>query len=59
MACRVMRSGYPSALFYERLADWRSVRWQVMNRGGARTEKLSFDFTVDRVHWAIHGFVPE
>jgi DNA adenine methylase len=23
-----------------------------MNRGGVRTEKLWFNFTVDRVHWA-------
>ena len=52
LPCRVMLSGYPSALYDERLEGWRSVRWQVMNRGGVRTEKLWFNFAPDRVHWA-------
>ena len=53
--CPVMVSGYPSALYDERLAGWRSVQWQVMNQGGVRTEKLWFNFTVDRVHWARYA----
>jgi DNA adenine methylase len=28
------------------------VELQVMNHAGVRTEKLWFNFTVDRVHWA-------
>jgi len=52
LPCRVMLSGYPSALYDELLDGWRSIELQVMNQGGVRTEKLWFNFTVDRVHWA-------
>ena len=55
LPCPVMLSGYPSALYDERLAGWRSVQWQVMNRGGVRTEKLWFNFVPDRVFWARHA----
>ena len=55
LPCQVMLSGYPSALYDERLKGWRSVRWQVMNQGGVRTEKLWFNFVPDRVHWASHA----
>jgi len=50
--CRVILSGYPSALYDELLQGWRSLELQVMNQGGVRTEKLWFNFTADRVHWA-------
>ena len=53
--CQVMVSGYRSALYEERLGGWRSVEWQVMNRGGVRTEKLWFNFAPDRVHWARYA----
>ncbi|ATO31567.1 DNA adenine methylase [Dickeya dianthicola] len=36
----VMISGYPSALYDELLGDWRSITFQVMTRGGVRTEQL-------------------
>jgi len=52
LPCRVMVSGYPSILYDELLVGWRTVELQVMNHGGVRTEKLWFNFTVDRVHWA-------
>lgn len=52
LPCQVMVSGYPSALYDERLGDWRSVELQVMNQAGVRTEKLWCNFTTDRVHWA-------
>ena len=52
LPCRVMVSGYPSALYDELLVGWRSVELQVMNQSGVRTEKLWFNFTVDRLHWA-------
>ena len=48
-------SGYPSALYDELLEGWRSLELQVMNQGGVRTEKLWFNFTVDRVHWASYA----
>ena len=55
LPCQVMLSGYPSALYDAHLAGWRSVRWQVMNQGGVRTEQLWFNFVPDRVHWASHA----
>jgi DNA adenine methylase len=52
LPCPVLLSGYPSALYDECLADWHSLELQVMNQGGVRTEKVWFNFTPDRVHWA-------
>lgn len=40
----VMISGYPSELYDSLLADWRSIRFQVMTRGGVRTEQLWMNF---------------
>ena len=55
LPCQVMLSGYPSAL-YDRLLDgWQTLELQVMNQGGVRTEKLWFNFTPDRVHWASYA----
>ena len=55
LPCHVILSGYPSALYDELLGGWRSLELQVMNQGGVRTEKLWFNFTVDRVHWASYA----
>lgn len=55
LPCQVMLSGYPSALYDDLLDGWRSLELQVMNQGGVRTEKLWFNFTVDRVHWASYA----
>lgn len=52
LPCSVMLSGYPSALYDELLGRWQSVELQVMNQAGVRTEKLWFNFTLERVHWA-------
>ncbi|WP_293715986.1 DNA methylase [Thiolapillus sp.] len=52
LPCNIILSGYPSALYDERLAGWRTLELQVMNHAGVRTEKLWFNFTPDRVHWA-------
>jgi site-specific DNA-adenine methylase len=51
LPCNVMVSGYPSDLYDELLANWRSLELQVMNQAGVRTEKLWFNFVPDRVHW--------
>ena len=51
LPCSVILSGYPSHLYDEQLAGWRTLELQVMNQGGVRTEKLWFNFTPDRVHW--------
>jgi len=40
----VMISGYPSALYDELLAGWRSIKFQVMTRGGVRTEQLWMNY---------------
>lgn len=55
LPCQIIVSGYPSALYDELLVGWRSVELQVMNQGGVRTEKLWFNFTVDRVHWVSYA----
>jgi len=55
LPCDIIVSGYPSSLYEERLSGWRSLELQVMNQGGVRTEKLWFNFTVDRVHWARYA----
>jgi len=55
LPCHVMLSGYPSALYDELLKGWRSLELQVMNQDGVRTEKLWFNFTVDRLHWAKYA----
>jgi len=55
LPCNVMLSGYSSALYDVLLERWRSLELQVMNQGGVRTEKLWFNFTPDRVHWASYA----
>lgn len=55
LPCQVMVSGYPSALYDDLLEGWRSVELQVMNQAGVRTEKLWFNFRLDRVHWARYA----
>lgn len=54
LPCAAIISGYPSALYDETLSDWRSLEVQVMNQAGVRTEKLWFNFTPDKFHWASH-----
>lgn len=48
----VILSGYPSALYDELVGDWRQVRFQVMTRGGPRTECLWLNFPAGAVQWA-------
>lgn len=55
LPCAAIISGYPSALYDEALNDWRTLEVQVMNQAGVRTEKLWFNFTPDKVHWASHA----
>ena len=51
LPCNIILSGYPSKLYDTHLKDWQTMEIQVMNQGGVRTEKLWFNFTIDRVHW--------
>jgi site-specific DNA-adenine methylase len=55
LPCHVILSGYSSALYDEWLTGWQSLELQVMNQAGVRTEKVWFNFTVDRVHWANYA----
>ena len=55
LPCKVILSGYPSALYEELLPDWRSLELQVMNQAGVRTEKLWFNFAPDRVYWPSYA----
>lgn len=55
LPCQVLLSGYPSRLYDEQLAGWQSVELQVMNQAGVRTEKLWFNFSLERVHWASYA----
>ncbi len=48
----VMLSGYPSALYDKLLPGWRTLEFQVMSRGGVRTEKLWLSFAANSAHWA-------
>lgn len=52
LPCHVILSGYPSARYAEHVGHWQQLELQVMNQAGVRTEKLWFNFTPDRVHWA-------
>jgi len=51
----IIVSGYPSPLYDDLLKGWQTTQLQVMNQGGVRTEKLWFNFTIDRVHWASYA----
>lgn len=55
LPCNVILSGYPSALYDERLGDWHQLELQVMNQAGVRTEKLWFNFTPERLFWASYA----
>ena len=48
----VMLSGYPSALYDNLLPGWRTLEFQVISRGGVRTEKLWLSFEANSPHWA-------
>jgi DNA adenine methylase len=48
----VMISGYPSTLYDVWLRGWRTLEFQVMSRGGVRTEKLWMNFRGEGAHWS-------
>ena len=55
LPCRVILSGYPSALYDGMLEDLNCVALQAMTWGGPRTEKLWYNYDIDRVHWATYA----
>ncbi len=52
LPCRVILSGYPSFMYDNFLGDWNTIELQAMTWGGPRTEKLWFNYSIDRLHWA-------
>ncbi|MES9903124.1 MAG: DNA adenine methylase, partial [Sedimenticola sp.] len=48
LPCRVILSGYPSALYDSALEDWNRIELQAMTWGGPRTEKLWYNYEIDR-----------
>lgn len=55
LPCKVMISGYPSELYDITLEGWHSLEIQVMNQAGVKTEKVWFNFEIDRYHWATYA----
>lgn len=55
LPCKVMLSGYPSDLYDQTLGGWNHLEIQVMNQAGVRTEKVWFNFEIDRYHWATYA----
>lgn len=51
----VMLSGYPSALYDANLPGWHSIEFQVMTRGGVRTEKVWFNFEPTKVSSSLYA----
>jgi DNA adenine methylase len=52
LPCQVIISGYPSSLYDDNLSDWKNIELQVMSRGGPRTEKIWYNYEINRVYWA-------
>jgi site-specific DNA-adenine methylase len=55
LPCHIILSGYPSSLYDDLLCDWHTITLQVMTRGGPRTEKLWFNYDIDRTFWASYA----
>ncbi|WP_447878426.1 DNA adenine methylase [Serratia fonticola] len=55
LSVMIMISGYPSALYGSLLADWRSIQFQVMTRGGPRTEQLWMNFVEGAAYSAAYA----
>lgn len=55
LPCSVIISSYPSALYDKYLSGWNCIELQAMTRGGPRTEKMWFNYKVDRVYWSTYA----
>ncbi len=55
LSCRIILSGYPSSLYDDYLDDWNTIELQAMSNGGPRTEKLWFNYEIDRCFWATYA----
>ena len=52
LGTQVMISGYPSTLYDDLVQGWNTYAFQVMTRGGVRTEKLWFNYEPDARYWS-------
>ncbi|KKL08602.1 hypothetical protein LCGC14_2574190, partial [marine sediment metagenome] len=51
----IMLSGYRNPVYKECIADWHTIDYQAMTRGGPRTETLWMNFEPGgEIHW--HGY---
>ena len=55
LPCKVILSGYPSSLYDEQLGGWNTLELQVMSRGGPRTEKLWYNYSIDNAFWVTYA----
>lgn len=55
LPCHIILSGYPSVLYDDLLGHWHSLELQAMTRGGPRTEKLWFNYEIDRRYWVSYA----
>ncbi len=55
LPCHVIVSGYPSTLYDDVLSDWNTLTLQAMSRGGPRTEKLWYNYTLDDIYWVNYA----
>ena len=55
MGAQIAISGYPNALYDEELPGWHTLEFQVMTRGGPRTEKLWMNYRLDAAHSAAYA----
>jgi DNA adenine methylase len=55
LPCRVILSGYPCALYDDLLESWHCVQLQAMTWGGPRTEKLWYNYEIERAHWITYA----
>ena len=55
LPCQVMVSGHPSALYDDRLRDWRRIAVQVTTQAQVRTEVVWLNFAPGRLHGTGHA----
>ncbi len=55
LPCPIILSGYPSLLYDDLLGAWRTIELQAMTRGGPRTEKLWYNYDIDRQYWSSYA----
>lgn len=55
LPCQIILSGYPSSLYDEYLSDWNNIELQVMSHSGPRTEKIWYNYTIDRTFWPTYA----